>query len=1564
MEPTRVLDTKTVNVNDINTVSRSFPLHHTMTKYFAFLFCALFLFCAKTSAQTCQINGLNTLAQSIITPTGTSDLCGTANITLPILTFTSNETMPSAGIVWLVYNDQPNIQGSNYNPLTDPAFVDLGLLPLLAEDGNALIGGGTASLGLSSFNFNGADEMTIVIVPAITSDSEPTGPTIAICDGIIANFNYPQFTLHNPCSEFCGGSPPGNDICSSAAPIDLNDLGTFNTTPFDNVCANATGDPSALPGCFQNADSYVSTVWFSFVGDGGNYTIATTNCAGSSNETLDNTQMTLFTGACNNLIFAACADNENGTLAVFEDFPTECNTQYFLLVDGYNEQQGEFCFSMTQTVVPPCNADAGTLLYNGANQICDGAVLEIEVNASANPNCYASILLITNLQGNVLASQAPGNISLPVGNYLIYSLNYLLADETDVFDAIQDGNSIDQIRNLINTDAVCADLNTLFEALPIIVQPTNDPDCTCLADTGIYTPTESETLCEDNSLNFGATGNNNPDYTTIYVITDQNDNVIVFAQNQQAAANAMGNSGNYAIHVLNIANEDMPLPTLPINLNALQNVLQGQCYDLQFGQNLSIIPSSDPDCTCLANAGTYIGTGSESICAGQAIAISVSGNNQTDYTTYFVVADQNGNIIDIAPNAAAAAAAMGSAGNYVIYVLNIADEDTMFLEQNPVNITALQNLLQQPDICADLLQGQTLEVLPSTAVVCFCEANISAFSYEGATEFCSGTASGIFTITGTQGDYTSALLIDFNGDEEGGDIDAIMPVGSIDLSTVEFGIGQYYVWGINYFNQDINTINQLIAGGINVQALSDSISTLQLCASIAVPVNVITLLDPTVPPCSNQCFADAGVFELPSQTDFCANTALTFNVNNDAQGDYTTYFVLADAFGNILLQPNTSGTFTLGEGSYVAYTLNIKNEDADALLPLSLPQTLFGWATDLGNFEACYEGLLSGYAFDVLPALSPQCFNCEASTGTVTYPTGEDLLVCEGATAPPILVVGNTQGDYTTLFVLVNAGFILNYSESNAIDFAGYPSGNYTVYVLNYANAYQNEVMQVLNSSSGQWSLVEGFVAQGSACAVLDLGSVTFTVVQGGMGNCLFPVIVTNVQETIANDLLTYTVTFNISGGSGNYMVDGTPIFGDVFTSEPIPCGTPYSFEVTDNVQTNIVIVDNIAPCAKVCITQPGTMPDLGGNALICYGDETDYATSGEVLGEGDALVYILHSDPNAPLDHAIAINSNNGGFSLNSSPDVLANTVYYVAAVAGPTGAGGGILWDDECTKVSNGVPVVFLNPISFDIDEYCDREEGVLHITVLVTGGIPEFVPSETYSISGDFNGAVAFGEDFSFSMFEQATSSYSLFATDGTCTGSETRTFECVKSGAVDWLSFKGNVLPQGNQLLWQTASEQNNDRFEVQMSENGRDFKTIGWVDAVGNSTVPSAYSFVHDNSPDGLNYYRILAHDDNGKITPSNVLPLYRQWKRLSLTRIQPVPARQDLNVSFNAPQAGTVDMRVYDMTGKMLESRSINVQAGMNILDIDVRLYAQGMYLLSLTDANGMTSDRFLVGER
>jgi hypothetical protein len=87
---------------------------------------------------------------------------------------------------------------------------------------------------------------------------------------------------------------------------------------------------------------------------------------------------------------------------------------------------------------------------------------------------------------------------------------------------------------------------------------------------------------------------------------------------------------------------------------------------------------------------------------------------------------------------------------------------------------------------------------------------------------------------------------------------------------------------------------------------------------------------------------------------------------------------------------------------------------------------------------------------------------------------------------------------------------------------------------------------------------------------------------------------------------------------------------------------------------------------------------------------------------------------------------------------------------------------------------------------------------------------------------------------------------------------------------WLGFTAQQEGNSVQLNWSTSSELNTKDFTMQHTVNGIDWKDFGKVNAAGNSDAVQRYSHVHTTPAGGINYYRILQTDIDGRNSYSEV----------------------------------------------------------------------------------------------
>jgi Secretion system C-terminal sorting domain len=160
---------------------------------------------------------------------------------------------------------------------------------------------------------------------------------------------------------------------------------------------------------------------------------------------------------------------------------------------------------------------------------------------------------------------------------------------------------------------------------------------------------------------------------------------------------------------------------------------------------------------------------------------------------------------------------------------------------------------------------------------------------------------------------------------------------------------------------------------------------------------------------------------------------------------------------------------------------------------------------------------------------------------------------------------------------------------------------------------------------------------------------------------------------------------------------------------------------------------------------------------------------------------------------------------------------------------------------------------------------------------------------------------------------------------------------------------------NLISWQTNTETNNDYFTIQKSADGLNFTNLTDVKSKavnGNSKVELEYNYKDSNPFIGANYYRLSQTDLNGyaKII-SNVKVVY--WNSKAQVNIYPNPVTNILNISYTSTVNSMLALRLFDALGKLVATKKIAINAGLNNCSMDMEKFATGNYQLLIEDAKG-----------
>ncbi len=182
-------------------------------------------------------------------------------------------------------------------------------------------------------------------------------------------------------------------------------------------------------------------------------------------------------------------------------------------------------------------------------------------------------------------------------------------------------------------------------------------------------------------------------------------------------------------------------------------------------------------------------------------------------------------------------------------------------------------------------------------------------------------------------------------------------------------------------------------------------------------------------------------------------------------------------------------------------------------------------------------------------------------------------------------------------------------------------------------------------------------------------------------------------------------------------------------------------------------------------------------------------------------------------------------------------------------------------------------------------------------------------------------------------------------------------------VELVSFEANSIKDEVELSWRTATETNNQGFEIQRMDNTGEYEQAGYVAGFGTTSEPKSYSFI-DSKLDAGNYtYRLKQIDFDGSFEYSsevNVevdLPL-----QYALEQNYPNPFNPSTNISYSIPEDGFVKLAVYNLLGEEVATLVNTFQkADRYEINFNASSLSSGVYVYKIESPNYVASKKLVL---
>lgn len=251
---------------------------------------------------------------------------------------------------------------------------------------------------------------------------------------------------------------------------------------------------------------------------------------------------------------------------------------------------------------------------------------------------------------------------------------------------------------------------------------------------------------------------------------------------------------------------------------------------------------------------------------------------------------------------------------------------------------------------------------------------------------------------------------------------------------------------------------------------------------------------------------------------------------------------------------------------------------------------------------------------------------------------------------------------------------------------------------------------------------------------------------------------------------------------------------------------------------------------------------------------------------------------------------------------------------------------------------------------------EAGILTYTAQQTDGYANgamdyfmlSIPTDIYTANQDFTLTLAAG---------------------GTAVTTGFNTLTCEDSAItplpVELLSFTGKATQSGIELTWKTASESENDRFEIERSPDGKQFNKIGATKGAGTTNTKQSYNYTDNVSNTGVYYYRLRQVDYDGTATLSKTVSVrLKEAPGGGRFAVYPNPALGNIVTVSVAGTGADVNggvLQILDMNGRVMFNHT--VAAGIRAIEValqDLRL-PKGMYVVNLLQGTEKQTQKLII---
>lgn len=183
-------------------------------------------------------------------------------------------------------------------------------------------------------------------------------------------------------------------------------------------------------------------------------------------------------------------------------------------------------------------------------------------------------------------------------------------------------------------------------------------------------------------------------------------------------------------------------------------------------------------------------------------------------------------------------------------------------------------------------------------------------------------------------------------------------------------------------------------------------------------------------------------------------------------------------------------------------------------------------------------------------------------------------------------------------------------------------------------------------------------------------------------------------------------------------------------------------------------------------------------------------------------------------------------------------------------------------------------------------------------------------------------------------------------------------------VELTSFTAAPTNESVVLRWSTATEQGNDRFDIERSMDGAAYEVVGSVKGAGTTTQVQQYAWTDDALPfaSGAAQYRLRQVDVDGDESLSEPVRVELSAQTTRLNAPFPNPARNAVTVQFEVSERRPVTVEIFNALGqRVAQPVRAEEMSGKREIRVSTQNLASGVYFIRLRAGDQSFTERMTV---